>query len=108
MGHVAELASRRTQSRLPGSYSSQNKQAFHHSHSSRGATGHWIHILSVAAPLVIGELIKSPENKWRAMRLVSVGAAIASEAAWSLRLSKDKTKDEEMHQALRDCGERSM
>jgi hypothetical protein len=97
MDHVAELVSRRTQSRLAGL----------HAHSSLGATGHWIHLLSVAAPLFIGEVIKNPENRWRALRLASVGAAIASEAVWSLRLSNDKKKTEEMSQALRDCAERS-
>jgi hypothetical protein len=106
MGHVAELAMRRgQQSYLPGSNASHHKQAFHHSRSSLGATGHWVHLLSVAAPLVIGEMIKDPEKRWRYLRLASVGAAIASEAVWTLRLSKDKKKDEEMHDALRACSE---
>jgi hypothetical protein len=107
MGHFTELVSRRTQSRLADSHS-HNRQAFHHSRSSLGATGHWIHLLSVATPLVIGEVIKNPENRWRALKLASVGAAIASEAVWSLRPSKDKRTNEELSEALRDCTERGL
>jgi hypothetical protein len=75
----------------PGVY----RQAFHHPRTSLGASGHWIHLLSVAAPLIISELIKDPEQKWRALRLASVGAALASEAVWTHKLMQDRRKDEE-------------
>jgi hypothetical protein len=82
------------------------RQPFHHARTSLGAAGHWIHLGTVAAPLVIGEVIKDADTKWRAMRFVSVGAAIASEAVWTLRLSKDRQKDEESHAALEACNNR--
>jgi hypothetical protein len=65
-----------------------------------------LHVLSVAAPLVIGELIKDPDKKFRALRLVSVGGAVLSEALWTLRLSRDRRKDEEASAALDECHER--
>ena len=82
------------------------RQPFHHPRTSLGATGHWIHLLSVAAPLVIAEVIKDPDKKWRALRLASVGAALASEALWTHRLSKDRQKDEASHAALEACNDR--
>jgi hypothetical protein len=82
------------------------KQQFRHARTSLGAAGHWIHLAAVAAPLVIGEVIKDPDKRWRALRLASVGAALASEAVWTYRLSKDRQKDEDSHAALEACRDR--
>jgi hypothetical protein len=76
----------------PPGYS--QRQAFHHPRTSLGATGHWIHMATVAAPLIIPELTKDPEKRWRYLRLTSVGAAIASEIAWTAKLSQERKKDE--------------
>jgi hypothetical protein len=83
------------------------RQQFHHPRTSLGAAGHWIHLAAVVAPLVIGEAIKDPDKRWRALRMVSVGAAVASEALWTHRLSKERQKDEESHAALEACHDRS-
>lgn len=80
--------------------------AAHHPRASLGAAGHWIHLLSVAAPLVIGEVIKDSDKRWRAMRGVSVGTAILSEAVWTWRIAQDRQKDAEARDALRSCEER--
>jgi hypothetical protein len=61
----------------------------------------------VAAPLVIGELIHDPENRWRAMRLVPVIGAVASEALWTMKIAKDRRREQEDHAALEDCYDRS-
>ena len=82
------------------------RQAFHHPRTSLGAAGHWLHLAAVTAPLVIGEVIKDPDKRWRALRLASVAAALASEALWTHRLSKDRQKDEESHAALEACHDR--
>jgi hypothetical protein len=94
------------QPRSEGQGAHGQRKPFHHPHTSLGAAGHWIHLLAIAAPLVIGEVIKDPEHRWRALRIASVGAAMASEAVWTYRLSKDKKKDEEAHEALEDCQDR--
>jgi hypothetical protein len=75
------------------------RRAFHHPKTSLGAAGHWIHLLSVAAPLIIPEVIEDPDKRWRAMRLASVGAALASEAVWTHKLSQDRKREEECHAA---------
>jgi hypothetical protein len=83
-----------------------NRQSFRHPRTSLGAAGHWIHLAAVTAPLVIGELIKDPDKRWRALRLVTVGAALVSEAVWTHRLSKEREKDEAARAAEKSCSER--
>ena len=65
------------------------RQSFHHARTSLGAAGHLLHMGMVAAPLVIGELIHDSDKRWRAMRLVPVIGALASEALWTMKISHD-------------------
>lgn len=71
------------------------RQPFRHSRTSLGVAGHWLHLLAVLSPLVIGEVIKDPEKKWRAIRLASVGTAIGTEALWTHRLLKRRAEEKE-------------
>ena len=71
-----------------------NRQSFQHSRASLGVAGHWVHLLAVLSPLVIGEVVKDPEKKWRAIRMASVGTAIASEALWTHRLLQRREEEE--------------
>jgi len=89
----------------PGPDSLYSRQPIYHPRTSLGAAGHWIHLGAVTAPLVIGELITDPDKRWRALRLVSVVAAVASEAVWTHRIAKERQKDEEARTALRSCKE---
>jgi len=82
-----------------------HRQAFHHAHTSLGAAGHLLHMGMVAAPLVIGEMIHDSEKKWRAMRLVPVLGALASEALWTFKIAHDRQREKEDHAALRECRE---
>jgi hypothetical protein len=66
------------------------RQAFHRPHISLGATGHWVKTLGILSPLVIGELVKDPEKRWRYVRLASVGTALVSEAFWTHKIHKEK------------------
>lgn len=87
-------------------YQQAARRSIHKPNTSLGATGHWIHLLTVAAPLVIAEVIKDPDKKWRALRLASVGGALLSEAAWTLKISHDRHKAEEARAALEECQDR--
>ena len=82
-----------------------HRQAFHRPQTSLGAAGHLLHIGMVAAPLIIGEVIVDSEKKWRAMRMVPMLGAIASEALWTLKISRDHKSQEEAHEALEACRE---
>ncbi len=88
-------------------YAQAARHAIRHPKTSLGAAGHWIHILSVAAPLVIAEMIKDPDKKWRALRVASVGGALLSEAAWTLKISHDRREAEEARASLDACCDRS-
>jgi hypothetical protein len=96
-----------TASQTPARYqnSERDRQAFHHPRTSLGAAGHWIHLLGVTAPLVIGEVITDPNARWRALRLSAVGTALLSEAVWTHRLMKERQKDEEARAALKSCSD---
>ena len=83
-----------------------HRHSFHHARTSLGAAGHFLHISMVAAPLVIGEVIHDSEKRWRAMRMVPVLGALASELLWTLKIAHDREKDEEARAALQQCRER--
>ena len=102
---VAHRSSSQQHHRGEPSGANHSRQQFHHPRSSLGATGHWVNLLGVAAPLIVGELVKDPEKRWRMLRIAAVGTALASEVVWTHRLSKDRKKDEEMRNALQSCAE---
>lgn len=74
------------------------RQPFRQSRTSLGVAGHWVHLLAVLSPLVIGELVKDPEKRWRAIRLASVGTALATEALWTHRLLRRHEEQEHREQ----------
>lgn len=107
-----ELAERSKPSRYHprsgGQGAPKQRQAFRHSHTSLGAAGHLLHMGMVAAPLIIGEVIQDSDKRWRAMRLVPVIGAIASEGIWTYRLAQDRKREEESRKALQACEEGCM
>jgi hypothetical protein len=62
----------------------------------------------VAAPLVIGELIHDSETRWRAMCIVPVAGAVASELLWTLKIAHDRKREREDHAALDSCYDRCL
>jgi hypothetical protein len=98
-------------------YPDPSRQAFYrpraslgatHYHRSNGSAGHLLHLLTVAAPLVIAEAIKDPDKRWRAMRGVTVGTALLSEVLWTFKISQDRKDRTEAREALKDCEERCL
>ena len=81
------------------------RQSFHHARTSLGAAGHLLHMSMVAAPLVIGEMIHDPDKRWRAMRIVPIVGALASEALWQMKIAHDRNREKEDHAALEACHE---
>jgi hypothetical protein len=84
----------------------QFRQAFHRPHTSLGAAGHLLHLGMVAAPLIIGEVIQDSDKRWRAMRVVPILGAVASELLWTLKIANEKKREEESRAALETCRER--
>ena len=69
-----------------------------------GAAGHWIHMAGLFAPIVIGEIVKDSDKRWRYVRLASVGTALAYEALYTIREQKRK---EELKAERDQCCENS-
>jgi len=44
----------------------------------------------ILAPLVIGELVKGPDKKWRYIRLASVATAVVSQEMWGSRIKRER------------------
>jgi hypothetical protein len=78
----------RSQATHTGSFPA--RQPVHKPHTSLGATGHWVKTAGILAPLLIGEFIKDPEQKWRYIRIASVGTALLSEAMWTHKIRKER------------------
>jgi hypothetical protein len=60
-----------------------------------GAAGHWIKTAGILAPLVIGELVKNPDQRWRWIRISAVATALVSEGMWAHRLQRELRESEE-------------
>lgn len=58
------------------------RQAFHHPRTSLGSAGHWFNLAGLIAPLVIGEIVKDPDARWRAIRISAVVTAALSGTFW--------------------------
>jgi hypothetical protein len=76
------------------------RQAYHHPRTSLGAAGHWIREAGILAPLVIGEIVKDPEQKWRWIRIASVATALLSEGMWTAKIHRER---EEARERERQC-----
>jgi hypothetical protein len=50
-----------------------------------------MYLAAVAAPLVIGEIIKDPNARWQAIRIASAltSAAFLSKNLWTLKVSRE-------------------
>ena len=66
------------------------RQAFHNPHTSVGSAGHWIKTVGILSPLLIGEMIKDPEQRWRWIRISAVATALLSQALWTNRIYKER------------------
>lgn len=80
--------------RVPCPDAQYSRQPFHHPRTSLGAAGHWVKTLGILSPLLIGEIVKDPEQKWRWIRIASVGTALLSEAMWTHRIHKERQERE--------------
>jgi len=67
------------------------------SHSPPGEVGHWVRTAGVLAPLVIGEIVKDPERKWRLVRITSVAVALISEGLHARRIHRERLQRDSHH-----------
>jgi hypothetical protein len=63
-------------------------------HAPPSEIGHWVRTAGILSPLVIGELVKDPERKWRFIRVSSVAIALISEGLHLHRLRVQRDEQE--------------
>jgi hypothetical protein len=71
-------------------HSLNSRQAFHRPRTSVGSAGHWIKTIGILSPLIIHEMIKDPDQKWRWIRIASVATALLSQATWAGRIRRER------------------
>jgi hypothetical protein len=64
-----------------------------HRHSP-SASGHWLRTAGVLAPLVIGEVVKDADKRWRYIRITSVAMALISEGLYAHRVHQEQVDRE--------------
>jgi|SRR5579864_1936193 len=67
-------------------------------HAPPSEIGHWVRTAGILSPLVIGELVKDPEKKWRFIRVTSVAVALISEGLHVHRLNRERREREKISQ----------
>jgi len=60
--------------------------------------GHWVRTAGILSPLLIGEVVKDPEQKWRFIRITSVAVALISEGLHVHRLRRERQEKESQNQ----------
>jgi len=60
-----------------------------HSHHHPSAIGHWTRTIGALVPLVVGEVVKEPDKRWRFIRIASVALAVINEASYAYQVQKD-------------------
>ena len=70
------------------------------SHIGAGSAGHWIKMAGILSPLIIGELVKDNEKRWRWIRISSVATALLAEGIYTRRVLEQRREREEQR---REC-----
>lgn len=66
-----------------------------HSQIGVGGAGHWIKMAGILSPLIIGELVKDNEKRWRWIRIASVATALVSEGFHTQRIMQQRKERNE-------------
>jgi hypothetical protein len=68
------------------------------SHTPPSEVGHWVRTAGILAPLIIGEIVKDPDKKWRFIRITSVAMAVISEGLHARRIQNERREKGAQHQ----------
>jgi hypothetical protein len=69
-----------------------DRRCFQRAQTSIGAAsaGHWIKMAGILSPLIIGELVKDADKRWRWIRIASVSTALLSEGMYAHRVQRER------------------
>ena len=68
-------------------------------HAPPSEIGHWVRTAGILSPLLIGELVKDPEKKWRFIRVSSVAVALISEGLHAHRIHEERKQKSQLANA---------
>ena len=73
------------------------RQCFQRAHTSVGAgsAGHWLRMAGILSPLVIGEIVKDADKRWRWIRISAVATALVSEGLYANRIRQQREEQKE-------------
>ena len=75
----------------------RDRQPFHKPHTALGV-GHWLKTLGILSPLIIGEFVKDPEQRWRYTRIAVVATAALSQGLYTHRIERERQERDECRQ----------
>jgi hypothetical protein len=73
------------------------RQSFRHAKTSigGGSVGHWIKMAGILSPLIIGELVKDADKRWRWIRISAVATALVSEGFYAHHVKQRREEQQE-------------
>ena len=108
MNHGGGYHQQRVQKQRENPAHGSPRVPFHKPHSSLGAVGrcgaggHWLSMLGILTPMIVGEFIPDPAKKWRVVRMVTVGVVLLKELFWTKKIGRER---EESHENAVRCAE---
>jgi hypothetical protein len=72
----------------------QDRRPVYHPNTTLGVIGHVVKTAGILAPLIIGELVKDTDKRWRWIRISSVATALLSEGLYTQRVQQERRERE--------------
>lgn len=71
-----------------------NRQPVYHPNTALGVIAHVVKTAGILAPLIIGEVVKDTEKRWRWIRISSVATALLAEGLYTQRVQRERRERE--------------
>jgi hypothetical protein len=71
-----------------------NRQPVYHPNTALGVIGHVVKTAGILAPLIIGEIVKEPDKRWRWIRISSVATALVAEGLYAQKVQQERSNRE--------------
>ena len=70
------------------------RQPVYRANTTLGVIGHMVKTAGILAPLIIGEIVKDSDKRWRWIRIASVSTALLSEGLYAQRVQEERRNRE--------------
>jgi len=89
----ASMEARYQEQDSDGSPGGPCRREFHHPSVAASVAWQLVKTAGILAPLIITELVKDNDRRWRLIRISSVGTALLSQALYTSRVTHDRWTD---------------